>query len=254
MSASPEETRPDEMPAEEGGPRMGFLDHIDELRRRLMWAALGIVIGFAVCWVLADQILSLLLAPVQNAYDALVVIRPAEAFMNKVKAAFVGGIFLALPWIFFQAWAFIAPGLYKRERRWVIPVMLAGTILFSSGAAFCYLIALPKAVEFLSQQGEQFTSNITVDYAFSFTTKLLLGLGAVFEMPLLVFALARMEMVTARFLRKKLDIAIFLCFFIAAVITPTPDMMTMTIFAMPMVLLYIISIGVAWLAAPKTSS
>ncbi len=233
------------------GKQMPFLEHLDELRRRLLWASLGVVVGLGVCWVFSDELLIFLLKPIRDAYDTIVVIRPAEAFINKLKAALVGGIFLSLPWIFFQSWAFVAPGLYKRERRWVIPVMLVGTLLFVTGAGFCYVIALPKAVGFLASQGEQFESAITVDYAFAFSAKLLLGLGAVFELPLVVFALAKLDLVTARFLWKKLDVAIFLCFLIAAVITPTPDALTMTIFALPMVLLYVVSIGVAYFASPR---
>jgi sec-independent protein translocase protein TatC len=171
--------------------------------------------------------------------------------MNKLKAAFVGGIFLSLPMIFYQAWAFVAPGLYRRERRWFIPVMVVGSGLFLGGAAFCYHVAMPAAVGFLAEQGRQFESHVTVDYAFTFSTKLLLGLGAVFEMPLVVFALARLDMLTARFLWKKLDVAVFLCFLAAAILTPTPDVITMSLFAAPMVALYLVSIAVAWVAAPK---
>lgn len=239
-------------PEAAGRGKMSFLEHLDELRHRVLWAALGVMVGVVICWSFADQLLELLLRPIQQAFDTLAVIRPAEAFMNKVKAAFVGGIFIGLPWVFYQAWSFIAPGLYRRERRWVVPVMLVGTLLFSAGAVFCYMVALPAAVDFLASQGEQFESHITVDYAFSFATKLLLGLGAVFEMPLVVFALARLDLVTARFLWKKIDIAVFLCFLAAAILTPTPDMITMTIFALPMLLLYLISILVAWLARPRT--
>ncbi|HHN74518.1 MAG TPA: twin-arginine translocase subunit TatC [Acidobacteria bacterium] len=250
----PEPEPPPEAPADQDAPaaRMSFLEHLDELRRRVFFAALGVLVGVLACWAFADQLLQILLSPIQQAFDTLSVIRPAEAFMNKVKAAFVGGIFVSLPWVFYQAWAFIAPGLYRRERRWVVPVMLVGTMLFSAGAVFCYIVALPAAVGFLASQGEQFESHITVDYAFGFATKLLLGLGAVFEMPLVVFALARLDLVTARFLLRKIDVAIFLCFLAAAILTPTPDMITMTIFALPMLVLYLISIVVAWLARPRT--
>jgi sec-independent protein translocase protein TatC len=236
---------------EEGRGSMSFLDHLEELRRRLVFAALGVLVGVVACWVFAEQLLTLLLAPVSEAFGDLTIIRPAEAFMNKVKAALVGGIFLSLPWIFYQIWAFIAPGLYKRERRWVVPVVLAATFLFAGGAAFCYIVALPAAARFLADQGEIFRSNITVDYAFGFSTKLLLGLGVVFQLPLIVFALARMGLVTGKFLLRRIDIAVFACFLIAAIITPTPDIMTMTIFAVPMLVLYIVGIGVAFVAAPR---
>jgi len=230
---------------------MTFLEHLDEMRRRLVWCVLALLLGFALAWVVSDRILGFLLDPIQSAMGQLTVIRPAEAFMNKMKAALLGGIFVAVPVILYQAWMFIAPGLYPRERRWIIPVISAGSILFAGGAAFSYYIAVPAAATFLAEQGAGFQSHITVDSAFSFASKLLLGLGLVFEMPLLAFALARFGLVTGRWLWKQLDKAIFVIFVIAAILTPTPDIMTMTIFALPMVLLYLLSILVAWLAQPR---
>lgn len=236
-------------PGEAG--RMSFLEHLDELRKRLVRSALAVLLGLVVCWFFSEEILRFLLKPIEDAMGTLAVIRPAEAFMNRVKAAFVGSIFLSLPIIVFQAWSFVAPGLFPREKRWVLPVIFTGSLLFLVGAGFCYVVAMPAAVNFLAEMGEGYVSNITLDYAFGFATKLLLGLGLVFEMPLVVFALARLGMVSGRFLWKKIDIAVFLCFLVAAVITPTPDVMTMSLFALPMVLLYLISIGVAWVAGPK---
>ena len=247
------ETRePADDAAEEGaGVQMSFLEHLEELRRRVVRSALAVLIGLVVCYAFSEQILTFLLDPIQDRMGTLSVIRPAEAFMNRVKAAFVGALFVSLPVILYQAWAFVAPGLYPREKRWFLPVVAVGSALFLGGAAFCYAVAMPAAVNFLAEQGEIFDQHITVDYAFSFSTKMLLGLGVVFEMPLVVFALARLDMVTAKFLRRRLDIAVFLCFLVAAIITPTPDVVTMSIFALPMVGLYIVSIVVAWLANPS---
>lgn len=227
---------------------MSFLEHLDELRRRLVRVAIAILIALCIAFIFADQILNFLLAPVAHAMGRLAVIRPAEAFMNKMKAALVGGVFLALPVVFHQLWGFISPGLYRREKRWVGPVMTAGTALFLAGAAFCYWVALPTTVGFLASQGREYQSMVTVDSAFSFATKLLFASGFVFETPLVVFALARLGLVTARFLWRKFDIAIFVIFVIAAVVTPTPDIATQTIFALPMIGLYLLSIGVAWIA------
>ena len=249
MSSPPvEETTPD---AGESGARMGFLEHLDELRRRITWAAAAVMVGFVVAWVFSDRLLAFLLDPIQAAMGQLTVIRPAEAFMNKMKAALLGGIFLALPMILYQAWSFVAPGLYPRERRWIVPVISAGSLLFAAGAAFSYSVAVPAAAKFLAEQGTGYQSHITVDSAFSFASKLLLGLGLVFEMPLLALALARFGIVSARGLWKQLDKAIFAIFVLAAILTPTPDMMTMTIFALPMIALYLLSIGVAWLVQPR---
>ncbi len=234
-----------------GGPRMSFLEHLDELRRRLVRVAIAVLVAMCVGFFFADRILDFLLSPVQEAMGQLAVIRPAEAFMNKMKAALVGGVFLALPVVFHQVWGFISPGLYRRERRWVAPVMTAGTVLFLAGAAFSYRVALPTMVKFLASQGKDYQSMITVDSAFSFSTTLLFATGLVFEMPLVVFALARLGLITARFLWRKFDIAIFVIFVLAAVVTPTPDVATQTIFALPMIGLYLLSIGVAWVARRK---
>jgi sec-independent protein translocase protein TatC len=239
--------------AGETGAKMGFLEHLDELRRRITWAAAAVMLGFVVAWIFSDRLLAFLLDPIQQAMGQLTVIRPAEAFMNKMKAALLGGIFLALPMILYQAWSFVAPGLYPRERRWILPVIASGSLLFAGGAAFSYYVAVPTAARFLAEQGSGFQSHITVDSAFSFASKLLLGLGAVFEMPLLALALARFGIVSARGLWKQLDKAIFAIFVLAAILTPTPDMMTMTIFALPMIGLYLLSIGVAWLVEPRAS-
>jgi sec-independent protein translocase protein TatC len=170
-----------------------------------------------------------------------------------MKASMIGGLVLALPFIFYELWAFVAPGLYKRERRWVVPVITAGTTLFLVGALFCYSVAMPKAVSFLADQSEEFKSMVTVDAAFAFSTRLLLAMGAVFELPLVVFALAKLDLVTAKFLWKKFDIAIFVIFVVAAVVTPTPDVITQSVFALPMIALYAVSILVAWLAAPRAA-
>lgn len=252
MSESVRASEEQEQGESEERAKMSFLDHLEELRRRFFFAALGVFVGVSVCWFFSERLLELLLAPVTEAFGDLVVIRPAEAFLNKVKAALAGGLFVSMPWIFFQVWAFVAPGLYKRERRWVVPVILVATLLFAAGAGFCYVVALPAAAGFLAEQGKEiFRSNITVDYAFGFSTKLLLGLGLIFQLPLIVFALARMGLVTGGFMARRLDVATFVCFVVAAIITPTPDIMTMTIFALPMLVLYIIGIGVAFLAAPR---
>lgn len=245
--------------AEEGVPgaprsKMSFLEHLDELRRRLFRAAIALVIAFAVCLYFSEQLLHWLVGPIEAVLPPgthLAVVRPAEAFMNKMKAAFVGGIVLAIPVVLYQLWAFISPGLYRKEKRWVGPIVFFGTALFCTGVAFCYKVALPSAIGFLVDQSKGFTTVITIDSAFSFSSTLLLGMGAVFELPIVIFALARLDLITAKFLWKKFDIAIFVIFVLAAIITPTPDMITQTIFALPMIGLYLISIVVAYFARPK---
>ncbi len=240
-------------PSGQGDARMSFLEHLDELRRRLLLVAGGLLVGVAACYAFSDEILAFLVGPIGDAVGQLSVIRPAEAFMNKIKAAFAGGIFVTLPWAFYQAWAFVAPGMYPREKRWVVPGVALAFGLFTLGAAFCYAVALPAAIGFLAGQAAAFESDVTLDHAFSFAVKLLFGMGLVFELPLVIFVLARAGLVTAGFLWRKLDIAIFFCFLTAAVVTPTPDILTMLIFAVPMVLLYLCGVVVAWLASPVAS-
>jgi sec-independent protein translocase protein TatC len=230
---------------------MGFLEHMDELRRRLVRTVLVLAVTFGALFYWADTLLDLLLRPVEQAFGPLTVIRPAEAFLNKMKAALVGALFVSLPYFFFEFWGFVAPGLYPRERRLVLPGALAVSVFFAVGAAFCYWVAMPFATEFLFQQGKGYDQNITVDYAFSFSAKLLLGLGLVFEGPLVILVLARMGLITARFLLRKFQYAVLIIFIIAAIITPTPDVMTQTVFAVPMLLLYLLSIGLAWLVQPR---
>jgi len=230
---------------------MGFLQHLDELRRRLMRSFLVMVVAFAVLFAWSEQVLEFLLAPLAAAYGNLAAIRPAEAFLNKMKAALVASLFLSTPYLFYEFWAFVSPGLYPKERRFVIPSVLAASVLFAGGAGFSYWLAMPLAAEFLASQGAAFENTITVDSAFSFAAKLLLGLGVVFEGPLVILVLTRMRLVTARWLARKIPYAILAIFIIAAIITPTPDVMTQTIFAAPMLVLYLFSIGIAWVFEPR---
>jgi sec-independent protein translocase protein TatC len=228
------------------GARMGFLEHLEELRKRVFRAFVWVLIGMIPAFIYQNEVLHFLVGPVEKAMGQLSVITPAEAFLNKFKAAFCAGLVLALPGIAFELWSFIGPGLLPREKRWVVPVTIVATLLFLAGAGFAYLLIVPTAAGFLAEQGQEFQQNITVTAAFGFGAKLLLGLGAMFELPLVIFALSRLGLVTARFLWKKIGVAVFVIFLIAAVLTPTPDVFTMTIFALPLLALYIISIGVAW--------
>lgn len=247
----PEELEAGASAARDGGPKMGFLEHLEELRRRVFRAFLWVIAGMIPAFVYQDEILHFLIGPVERAMGTLSVITPAEAFLNKFKAAFAAGLVLALPAIVYELWSFISPGLLHKEKRWVVPVMLVASMLFFTGAGFAYWYVVPGAAKFLAQQGQEFHQNITVSSAFGFGAKLLLGLGAMFEMPLVIFALARLGIVSAGFLWRKIGIAIFIIFALSAVLTPTPDIFTMTVFALPLVGLYIVSIGVAWAFEPR---
>lgn len=234
---------------------MSFLDHLDELRKRIVNACLGIGVGVLLGFGFINRIFSFVFAPTRRALPPgvkLIYTQPGEAFSLNIQISLIAGIVLASPFIMYQVWAFISPGLYSREKRLAIPFVLLTTIGFLSGAAFNHYIAFPFMMMF-------FASFNTPDLAFmpkladvfGLYTKMLLGMGIVFQMPTVVFFLAKMRLVTAQFLWKHLKFATLITFITAAIITPTGDPMNQAIFAAPMITLYVLSIGIAWIVGPK---
>jgi sec-independent protein translocase protein TatC len=229
-------------------PRMTLLDHLDELRRRLSWSALSIFVAFLGCWYFAPEIFKWLERPILDALpegEQLAFTDLAGPFMLYVKVALLAGIFVASPVLLAQVWLFIRPGLYRRERRMALPFVVFTSAFFVAGGYFGYLVAFPMVVRFLLGVGEDFRQVVTIQAYFGMMTKILLGLGLVFEMPMLIFFLARLGIVDARKLIRWFKWAVFLIFVAAAIITPTPDIATQTVFAVPMILLYLLGIGVA---------
>jgi len=232
---------------------MSFLDHLEELRRRLLVCLVAIGAAFVVCYVFSGPILRFLLRPLQeNIFQGgeIVYINLTEPFLIYMKAAFFGAIFLASPVIFFEIWQFIAPGLHPQEKRWALPFLLGGPLLFVAGAGFAYLFLLPMTARFLVAMGEGYTAAITLRSAFTFEFYFLIGMGVVFQLPMVVLVLARIGLVSPRFLIRNFRWAILIIFVVAAVLTPTPDVVTQTVFAAPMVVLYLVSIVLAFFAAP----
>lgn len=232
----------------EDGKRMGFLDHLDELRRRLLYSVYAIVAACAVTFYFWDDMF-VYLANYFRQYNAtLIYTRPMGAFMFSLKVGVLSGLLLAAPFVFSQLWLFVAPGLYAKEKRLIVPFVFFSSVLFAAGAAFSHLVAFPSMWKFFGSYngmgGIQFYP--AIDETFSFYVNMMLGLGLVFQMPLLVFVLSRFGIVSARFLLKHFKYAVLIIFIIAAVITPSPDMVTQVIFAAPMLGLYLISIVVAW--------
>jgi sec-independent protein translocase protein TatC len=169
-----------------------------------------------------------------------------------LQVSMLGGAILASPFILYQVWLFIAPGLYQKERRFVIPFMAATIGLFLSGAAFGYFFVLPGAMKILVLDfGRNFTSMVTIEDYSSFFLSIILGLGISFELPILIFFLALFGLVSPRFLWKNIRYAILAVFIVAAIICPSPDPWTMCVYAIPMLVLYIIGIGVAWWVHPS---
>ena len=229
--------------------RMSFLDHLDELRRRILYSLYALVAACALTFYFWDDMFVYLATYFRQYNATLIYTRPMGAFMFSMKIGVLSGLLVASPFVFSQLWLFVAPGLYAREKKVVIPFVVFSTLLFAAGGLFGHLVAFPSMWRFFASYsgmgGIQFFP--TIDETFSFYVKMILGLGAVFQMPLLVFFLARFGIVSARFLLKQFKYAVLIIFIVAAVITPSADMVTQTIFAAPMIVLYVISIGVAWL-------
>jgi sec-independent protein translocase protein TatC len=236
---------------------MSFLQHLEELRKRIIYSLLAVAVGFGLCWNYAERIYGYMQVPIMEALkrhgmdQKLVYLSPTEPFNMYLKIGLIAGLFLASPFVLYQVWSFVAPGLYRHEKRYVMPFMVLSVGLFMAGGYFGYRIVYPAALDFLIGYGKQFQPMITIgEYTDLFLT-IILGLGVVFEMPILVFFLALMGIVTAGWMWRNLRYSILVIFIIAAILTPTTDIVNMCVFAAPMIGLYIISIFIAWMVHPK---
>lgn len=235
-------------------PRMTLLEHLDELRRRLLVSVVALFVAFLGCWFVSRQIFDWLAVPIKEALpegEKLAFTALADPFMLYIKVAALAAVFVASPVLLFQVWLFVRPGLYARERRLAVPFIVFTTLFFLAGGYFGYLVAFPMVVRFLLGVGQDFQAVITIQSYFSMLSKILLGLGLVFEMPMLIFFFARIGLVTARQLLQWFRWAVLAIFVIAAVITPTPDVATQTVFAVPMIVLYLVGVVVAALFGKK---
>lgn len=237
---------------------MSFLEHLEELRKRLLYSLLALVVSFLACWSFAPQIFRILELPVLKFLppgEKLAYTQLTSPFFLYMKVAFFAGIFLASPFILLQVWLFIAPGLYAKERRLAVPFIVFATLFFVAGGYFGYAVVFPMACSFFVEMGKDFQQVITVDEYFSFANKMIMGMGLVFETPILIFFLSRLGIVTPQFLLAKFKYAVLIIFIIAAIITPTPDMVTQSALAVPMVLLYLLGIGISFLfGKPRSAS
>jgi sec-independent protein translocase protein TatC len=232
-------------------PGMSLMEHLDELRKRIVRSAIFLAIGFFAVWAFHDRFVGIIQAPLVHIGKTLVFTHPMDPLNLDLQVSLVGGAILASPFILFQVWLFIAPGLYQKERRFVVPFMLATVFLFLTGAAFGYFYVLPGALKILIVDfGKNFTPMVTIEEYSSFFLSIILGLGISFEMPILIFFLALFGIVSPKFLWKNIRYAILAIFLVAAIITPSPDPWTMCIYAIPMLALYLIGIGVAWWVHP----
>ncbi len=247
--------QPDLEDDEEAGGKMSFLEHLDELRKRIVQSLIGVAAGVAIGFAFINPVVNFILKPTWTVLpqgSRMIYTQPGEAFGLYVQIGLIVGVILASPWIMYQVWLFIAPGLYANEKRFAVPFVLLSTVGFVGGAAFNHYIVFPFMITFFASfNTPDLVFMPRLEDVFDLYTKMLLGMGLVFQMPTVVFFLAKMRMVTARFLVRNTKYAVLIIFIVAAVITPSGDMITQSIFAAPMLGLYAVSIVIAWFVAPK---
>ena len=228
-----------------------FLSHLEELRKRLITCAIAVGIGFVISYIFSERLFRILISPLMRVMpegDRLIFTNLPEMFLTYLKTALVTGILFVAPVIFYQLWMFIAPGLYQNEKRFVVPFVVFSTILFVGGALFGYFIVFPFGFKFfLGFANEYIQALPSVKQYFSFSIKLLFAFGIVFELPVVIFFLSKMGLVTPEFLKKKRKYALLLTFVMAAILTP-PDVITQLMMAGPLILLYEIGIIIARIA------
>lgn len=233
---------------------MGLLDHLEELRRRLVKAVIAIFLGMLACVPVSKQIFNYIMLPLFRSLpknSTMIYTSPHEAFFVYLKMAFISGIFLTLPYSFYQIWLFVKPGLYPEERKFILPISLCSAFLFIIGALFGYFVIFPYAYKFFMSFADIYISPmISMKEGLSFAIRILIAFGLVFELPLVIFFLARLGLVTSKFLRKYRKYAILIAFIIAAILTP-PDAVTQVLMAGPLVLLYEVGIWIAHIFGRK---
>lgn len=235
--------------------KMSFLEHLDELRKRLIVSLASIAAGFFICLFFISRIFAFIMVPLQQVLPdgtKFIYTEPTEAFMLQLKGAALAGVVIAAPVILWQVWLFISPGLYSHEKKFAIPFVFMSTFFFLAGALFSHFIAFPWTFVFFAS----FTTNYMeflpkIGPVFSLYAKMLLAFGVIFQMPTLVFFLARFGIVTARMLIRYFKYALLGIFIVAAVLTPGTDVVSQAMMAVPMLALYGVSIGVAWVFGKK---
>ena len=243
---------------EGAGGKMSFLEHLDELRKRLIWSIVALVGGFLVSLFFIDRIFGFIMRPLAATLppgQKMIYTEPTEAFLLQLKVAALTGVLLAAPVVLWQLWLFIAPGLYRREKRLALPFVISASLLFAAGAAFNHYIMFPVAFKFLGGFRTDYMEFLPrISPVFSLYAQLFLAFGLIFQMPVLVFTLARLGLVTAGFLWRNAKYAILIIFVLSAVITPTSDPVNQTLMAAPMALLYFVSIVIAWLFGRRATA
>ena len=233
--SSPAPQRLGPAPSADDLARMSLIEHLEELRKRLMWAIGTLAVAFFPCWIFVDEIFAFLQRPIikllppgkKLAYTGI-----TDPFILYFKVAALAAVFAASPFILYQFWRFVAPGLYKHERRYLLPFLFFGSFFFLAGGAF--------------------EPVITIERYFGFQMTIILGLGLMFELPIVIFVLSAIGLVTPRFLMRNFRWAVVIIFIVAAIITPTSDILNLCVFAVPAILLYLLGVGAAALVPRRT--
>ena len=233
-------------------PGMTLMEHLDELRKRLISATIYLVLGMAVAYWFHNQLLNFIQQPLLDIGLKMTMTHPTDALNLVIKTAFVFGAIFASPFILYQLWLFISPGMYAHEKRYVVPFMAATVGLFLAGAWFGYRYVLPGAMVFLIQDiGKNFSHMITIEDYTGFFLAVILGLGICFELPVLMFFLSLFGLTDHKFFLKQWRYAILAIFLVSSVICPLQDPFSMCMFASPMLGLYLIGILVSWYVHPS---
>ncbi|MCU1321737.1 MAG: Sec-independent protein translocase, TatC subunit [Acidobacteriaceae bacterium] len=232
-------------------PGMSLMEHLEELRKRLIRSVIFLVVGFAIAYAFHEKLYGIIQKPLDDLHIALNFTHPTDGLNLYLKTAFLGGALLASPFILYQIWLFISPGMYSNEKKYVWPFMTATVGLFLAGAWFGYHWVLPGAIRVLVLDfGKRFHPILTIEDYTQFFLSVILGLGICFELPILIFFLSLFGIVDAKFLLKHIRYAVLVIFLISAIICPLPDPVSMCLFASPMLALYMIGVGVAFLVHP----
>ena len=260
--ALPDDSDPDDSAVDlesqdDAAGKMSFLDHLDELRRRIIVGVLSVLVGFVIVIFFIGDVFDFVMRPMQAMLPAgqtLIYTEPGEEFMLHIKLALIAGLIVAGPLVFTQLWLFIAPGLYAHEKKLAIPFVAMSTILFTGGAAFSHYIVFPITWTFFVNFGDNsdiVTFMPRVEPAFSLYMRLILALGITFQLPTLVLFLARMGLITPRFMIRNFKYAVLIIIIVAAVLSPDGAGLGLLAMGAPVILLYILSIGLAWLFGKK---
>ena len=238
-----------------GDVEMSFLDHVEELRWRIIYSIIGILIFTIVAWIFIDPLIEIvLLRPARDANASLQNLRPFGQLFLYVQVSIVIGIVASLPNIFYQLWQFIAPALKKRERKYILWIVFFSTFCFLAGIAFAYFVMLPLAMKFAAQFGTSEISNeFAIDEYMSIIISVMLAAGVVFELPMISFFLSKLGILTPKFMRTYRRHAIVIILVLAAFLTPGADPVSQVILAVPLVLLYEISIFISRISSKKSA-